>query len=72
MAVVLKHNTEQNNNTHNTSFHSKYYIVKMPSIRLLTPSKPTADHNSWRCVTQEEILTIPVDVLRSAMSCVQQ
>ena len=63
MAVVLKHNTEQNNNTHNTSFHSKYYIVKMPSIRLLTLNKPTAEHYSWRYVTQEEISTILVDVL---------
>ena len=37
-SVVLKHNTEHKK-TH-PLFHSKYYILKMPSITLLTLSKP--------------------------------
>jgi len=62
--VVFKHNTEQKN----TSFHSKYYILKMPSITLLTRQQADREHNSWPYVTQEEISRIPVDVLLRAMS----
>ena len=36
-SVVLKHNTEQKKNT---TLHSTRYFLKMPSITLLTLSKP--------------------------------
>ena len=36
-SVVLKHNTEQKKST---THHSTRYILKMPSITLLTLSKP--------------------------------
>jgi len=38
-SVVLKRNTERKKK-HNISFNSKYYILKMPSITLLTLSQP--------------------------------
>ena len=41
MAVVLKLNTEHKK--HNTSFHWKYYTLKIPSITLFTLSKPTVN-----------------------------
>jgi len=43
--VVLKHNAEHTKKKHNPSFHSKYYIIKMPSITLLSLSKPISFNN---------------------------
>ena len=65
--MVLEHNTEQKKK-HNTSFHSKYYILKMPSITLLNTQQTDREHYAWPYVTQEEISRIPVYVLRRAMS----
>ena len=70
MAVVLKHNTEHKNTQHIIPFeilHSQDAFHYVAHTQLAD-----REHYSWRYVTQEEISRIPVDVLRSAMSGVQQ